>query len=313
VRSITSRILVLALLLFASPAIAQQRDLWVEYDGPRRIEVAVTGGAFMSSDWSDLVVLETLNFNGAIQRQVLLRDFSMRPEFGGTASITYWRGRHGFRVFGGFVESCLSTFNDDCDETVTPTQIGLPATEIEMNTFVYGVQGIVGLTEYSRNQWFRPYLVVGGGGITYDLDRPLSTVLPGPITSIGPATIINADQTIVVGQPTTLLLSIDEVSFETQFALNLGVGIDLRAPVGPGGLVIRLEASDQITRSPLGLRVVSLDNDDFNGCVIAGCFRNDAGFDEVDFDSRVVHNWRLSAGLAFEFGIGGPNTVTRGF
>ncbi len=312
-QSLTPRVLVPALLLSAAPGNAQQRD-WMEYDGPRRLELAVTAGLFLSTDWSDLVLLESFNPDGSTQRQVLLREFAMAPDFGGSASVTYWRGRHGFRVHVGYVHSC-ATARGECIGTSLPLQstiIGdtvafpaFPRTEIEMNTWVYGVQGIVGLIEYSRDQWFRPYLILGAGGVTYDLDFPLSVVLPGPITSTGPTRLNTADETVFLDDPTTFLIATDEVGLENMFGFNVGIGTDLRIPIGTGGFSIRLELSDHITGSPLDLRVARLDG---------GVFRLDRdilldrGIDEIRFDGRSVHNWRLSAGIAIEFGLNGPTS-----
>jgi hypothetical protein len=296
-RSITSRILVPALLLLAAKPAAAQRDLWTEYDGPRRFELAAGASVFLSTDWSDLILLESLGPDGT-HRQVLLREFAMAPEFGGHASVTYWKGRHGFRVHAGYVQSCLAT-GDRCEGSRTPVQTGLPPTEIAMDTYIYGVQGIVGLIEHSPGQWFRPYLIVGAGGVTYDLDQPLSVVLPGPLTSTGPVRVDREGETLVFADdPGTFLLSMDEVSLETRVAVNLGIGTDFRIPVGPGGLTLRLELSDHINQTPLSLRLARLDD---------GLF--DDGIDEVEFNGRAVHNWKVSAGLALEFGLRSPPRV----
>jgi hypothetical protein len=289
----TSRVLLPALLLFASPLEAQQRDLWTEYDGPRRLEFAVNGGVFLSSDWSDLLFIETFGGAGNPQRQVLLREFAMAPEFGGTASVTYWRGRYGFRVHAGFVRSCLTT-GDGC-ESSPPASTGLGDAAIDMDTYAYGVQGVVGLIEHTQGQWFRPYLIVGAGGVTNDLASPLTSILPGPFSNIGPARVSGGDRTFILDDPTTLMIQTDEVGLETRFALNLGVGTDFRIPVGPGGLGLRLELSDQISQSPIALRVARLDGGGIHESLI----------DEVEFNGRTVHNWRLSAGLVFEFGLRG--------
>lgn len=290
-RSTVSRVLVPALLLFASTASAQQRDLWNEYDGPRRIEVAANGGFFMSTDWSNLVFLESIGALGESQRQVLLRQFSVAPKLGAMGSVTYWKGRYGFRVHGGFVRSCVTTGNR-CDGTTTPDQTDLPVTEIALDQYTYGVQGIVGLTEHSPGQWFRPYLIVGAGGVTYNPDQPISSVLPGPLTVTEPAIIGNDQTTVVITDPSTFLFSMDEVGLSTKFALNLGIGTDLRVPLGPGGVGFRFELSDQINQSPLTLRVARIDG---------GFFAN--RIEEIEFDRRAVHNWRLSAGIFFEFGL----------
>lgn len=301
-RSIVSRALAPALLLSTAPATAQQGDLWEEYEGPRRLEISVSGGVFLSTDWSNLVFLEAVGAVGQAQQQVLLRQLRAPPEFGGSASVTYWKGRYGFRVHGGFVSSCVTTGNG-CNGTSTPEQTTLERTEIGMNQWTYGVQGVIGLREFTPEQVFRPYLVFGAGGVTYDLDEPLSTVLPGPIERTEPTVIGNGDQTVVITDPSTFLFSMDEVGLATQFALNLGVGTDFRIPIGPGGLGLRLELSDNINQSPLTLRVARIDG---------GFFSHEFdGIDEIEFDRRSVHNWRLSAGLLFEFGLHDPAPETK--
>lgn len=294
-RSIIPRILVPALLLGALPAAAQQRDLWIEYDGPRRLEIAVGGGMYLSTDWSDLVFLESVSREGGVQRQVLLRELAMAPEFGANAAVTYWRGRYGFRVHAGFARSCLTNASR-CDERAATGPNGLGPVDIDMDAWSYGVQGVVGLIEHTQAQWFRPYLVVGAGGVTYDLERPLSTLLPTPITSTGPAQIGSGSTRLhVPDDPLTFLIASDEVGLETKFALNLGVGTDFRIPVGPGGVSLRLELADMISQSPVALRVVHVDGTPFRA----------RSLDEVEFNGRTVHNWRLSAGIAFEFGLRG--------
>ena len=294
-RSPMTRILVPALLISAASPAAAQRDLWTEYDGPRRLEIAAGGSLFLSSDWSDLILLESFGSDGTTHRQVLLREFAMAPEWGGNASVTYWKGRYGFRVHAGFVQSCLATGNR-CEGARTPPQGNLPPTEIDMDTWVYGVQGIVGLMEHSAGQWFRPYFVIGAGGVTYDLDQPLSVVLPGPLTSTGPVRVDREGETLVFADdPGTFVLSMDEVSLETKFSLNLGIGTDFRIPVGPGGLGLRLELSDHITQTPLALRIARLDGGFF-----------DRGIDEVEFNGRAVHNWKASAAIVLEFGLRRP-------
>lgn len=299
-RSILSRALVPALLLSAAPVTARQGDLWDEDDGPRRLDISLNAGVFMTTDWSNLVFLESVGALGNSQQQVLLRQLHAPPEFGGAASVTYFRGRYGFRVYGGFVRSCVST-SSGCDGTSTPdSALQLQRFEIGMDQWTYGVQGVIGLREFAPEQTFRPYLVIGAGGVTYNLDQPLSTVLPGPIESTDPVVIGNGNQTVVITDPSTFLFSMDEVSLATKFALNLGIGTDLRIPIGPGGIGLRLELSDNISQSPLTLRVARIDGGFFSGRI-----------DEIEFDRRSVHNWRLSAGLLFEFGLRDPAPETK--
>ena len=298
------RVLIPALMLSALPVTAQQRDPWGEYDGPRRIEIALSGGLFLSTAWSDQVFLESFSALGVTNRQQLLRGFSMAPGFGGAAAVTYWKGRYGFRVQAGFAQSCATTGSrcDEDDDVLIPPFDELPIAEVEMNQYSYGVQGIVGLTEYSPNQQFRPYVILGAGGVTYDLDRPLSGLLPGPLTTTGPVRIDDHGETIIVADPTTLVFSINEGGITSKFALNWGIGSDLRAPIGSGAFGLRFEVSDQIAQAPLSLRVARIDGGSFTPW---GCIDECNGIEEIEFNNRFVHNWRLSAAIFVEFGVKG--------
>jgi hypothetical protein len=301
-RNLVSRVLVPALLLSALPVAAQQRDLWGEYDGPRRVEIALSGGWFLSTAWSDRVFLESFNGLGITNRQLLLRGFSMDPEFGGAAAVTYWKGRYGFRVQAGFVHSCADV-GGGCGDVLIPPIDELPIGEVEMNQYSYGVQGIIGLTEYSPKQQIRPYVLLGAGGVTFDLDQPLSALFPGPITTTGPVRIDDDNVIFVVTDPTTLVFSISDVSVASSFALNLGMGTDLRAPLGSGAFGFRFEILDQIAKSPLSLRVARLDGGFFTPW---GCGFDCDGISEIEFNDRFVHNWRLSAAVFVEFGVNPP-------
>src|SRR5262249_30005432 len=137
------------LLLSALPVGAQDRDLFQEYDGPRRVELAFGGGLFLSSAWSDQVFIESFSGISVTNREQLLRGFSMAPAFGFTGSFTYWKGRYGFRVVGGYAHSCAST-SSRCDDVPIQTVDGTRIVDVDMNQFTYGVQGIVGFMEYTR-------------------------------------------------------------------------------------------------------------------------------------------------------------------
>ena len=80
--------------------------------------------------------------------------------------------------------------------------------------------------------------------------------------------------------PETLLIAIDELGVETRFALNLGVGTDLRIPLGPASIGLRLEVSDNMHRSPVDIQVAEVEG---------------GGSSHVDFG--YVHNLRAAAGL----------------
>jgi hypothetical protein len=95
--------------------------------------------------------------------------------------------------------------------------------------------------------------------------------------------------TIVDERSRAFLLAIDELDTETVFALNFGVGTDLRIPMGPAGLGIRLELADHLTPSPVGVRIGELRR--------AGALAHDTG---VEF--AAVHHFRASAGFVLQFG-----------
>jgi hypothetical protein len=296
--NLVARFLVPALLLSALPVAAQDRDLFQEYDGPRRVEIAFGGGLFLTSAWSDQVFLESLSGIGVTNREQLLNGFSMAPAFGFTGSFTYWKGRYGFRVLAGYAHGCAST-SSNCDDARIHTVDGTRIFDIDMNQFTYGVQGIVGFSEYSRKQWFRPYGIVGFGGVTYDLAQPLSTFLPGPVITTGPVHIDHDNQIVVVSNATTLVFSTSAGGVTNRIALNLGIGADVRLPTGSDAVGLRFEMSDQITQSPQVLRLVSIGNGFFTPF---GCTAQCDGIQEIDFNNRTVHNWRLSTALFMEFG-----------
>ena len=74
--------------------------------------------------------------------------------------------------------------------------------------------------------------------------------------------------------------------------------MDLRVPVGIGGLALRLELADQVTRSPFSVRVTRLRDD---GRRFHGDNR-----DDVVFQSELIHNLRLNVGVALEIRLPGP-------
>jgi len=75
-------------------------------------------------------------------------------------------------------------------------------------------------------------------------------------------------------------------SIETKFAVNFGLGTDLRVPLGAAGLGLRLELSDNVHESPLQIRIAELDG-------VHG---------DVAPNARFVHNLRASAGVVLHFG-----------
>lgn len=294
----------LCLTLLAVPLDAQTDTtrfdrLWgLEYDGPRRLELAASAGYAFSTDWSDLVALHVSDPQGGLHRQVLLRSVSVAPGAGGAASVTYWKGRHGFRVTAGFMSSCLTTASR-CNGDAAPPgdEAALTVAEVPIDVWRYGIEGIVGLRSWAESRVWRPYAIIGVGGMAYDPEAGTLPIFPGTFETVVPPP--NSPTTVVITNGTeTFLLATDELGFENVLALTLGFGMDLRVPIGIGGLALRLELADQITRSPFRVRVSRLDSDG----------RRAGGRDgaEVVFQSDVIHNFRATAGFALEFGLRGP-------
>ena len=301
----------LLLLLVCVPASAQQDStrfdrLWLaDYDGPRRLEVGVSAGYALSSDWTDLVALHVFDTQGGIHRQVLLRNVAVAPGAGGAVAVTYWRGRHGFRATAGYSKSCLTTSSRCVDGPVSPPESGaaLGVAEVSMDVYRYGIEGIVGLRNWRDSQFWRPYLIVGAGGVTYDPDEDALPLFPGTFETLVPPPSSGPGTVVITNGATTLLIATDELGLENVFGLTLGFGMDFRMPVGLGGVALRLEAADQITSSPFSVTVSRLDQDDDRCCF-------DRRNEPTVFRAGAIHNLRLSAGVAVELPLRGPRTET---
>ncbi|MGH7446106.1 MAG: hypothetical protein ACREK1_01130 [Longimicrobiales bacterium] len=292
-------------LFLAGPAAAQTDTtrfdrLWGgEYDGPRRLELSASAGYAASTDWSDLVALHVTDARGGIHRQVLLRSVAVAPGAGGAASVTYWKGRHGFRVTAGYTQSCLTTAPRCVDGDPAPPEqnAALTVAEVPMDVWRYGVEGIVGLRNWADSRLWRPYAVLGLGGVAYDPEAGALPIFPGTFETVVPAPDGGSGTVVITNGTDTFLLATDELGLENVLGLTLGIGMDLRVPVGIGGLSLRLELADQMTRSPFSVRVTRLGDDRRR-------FDRDGG--EAVFRSEVIHNLRASAGVALEFGLRGP-------
>jgi hypothetical protein len=279
---IRSFVIALAIAILPASTLAQT-DLSAVYPGPRRVDVSGAGGFLLSTDWSSLVLLGAVSpVSGALE-QVLVRDLLVRPGPVFDAVVTYWEGRYGFRTHAGFAQSCL-TAGTTCADVAG--QAGT-ATSVDVNAWMYDIGGAIGLIDYRRGAWVWPYVFLGFGGVTYDLE---STVGP-PLTFIerGPPRSADGRLTVSRDDPDTALIAIDELSLETRFALNLGVGTDVRIPLGPASVGVRLEVSDHIHRSPIDVLIVQLDG-----------FRTSRSDTRLDFG--YVHNLRVAGGLVLQFG-----------
>jgi hypothetical protein len=284
------RFVVGVVVLLPAPLTAQGwSQPWADpQDRPPRVDVSASVGFLAPTDWSDLVLLGTISSTSGVLEQVLVRDLRVDPdrEFGG--ALTYWRGRYGFRVQGGYSSSSVAIGGPFPTEFQTPTA-DADLVSIDVDTYLYDVRGAIGLTEYSPAQWVWPYAFFGFGGITYDLARrvspPLLTFIERSRTRPDGA----RDVVIVEDDSREFLLAIDELGLETVFALNFGVGTDFRLPLGPAGVGVRLELSDHIAASPVGLRISELRR--------SGLLASDAG---ASFGA--VHHLRAAVGLVVQVG-----------
>jgi hypothetical protein len=293
-------------LLLVVPVAAQTDTtrfdrLWGrEYDGPRRLELSAFAGYALSTDWSDLVALHVSDVHGGLHRQVLLRSVAVAPGAGGGAAVTYWRGRHGFRVTAGYTRSCLTTAPRCVDgDPAPPAQdAALTVAEVPMDVWRYGVEGIIGLRNWADSRWWRPYAVLGLGGVAYDPEAGALPIFPGTFETVVPAPDGGTGTVVITNGTDTFLLATDELGFEHVLGLTLGIGMDVRIPVGIGGLALRVELADQMTRSPFSVTVTRIDDD--------GRRFNAGRRDEFIFNSEVIHNLRATAGFALELGLRGP-------
>lgn len=274
-----------AFSLYSSGASAQSWDEpWSDpRDRPARVDVTATVGMLAPTDWSDLVVLGSLSSVSGALEQVLVRDVRVEPAVSYGGAVTYWRDRYGFRVNAEYSRSSLKVGG-------APDDAGRDVLSTDVNTWLYGVRGVIGLVEYSptRNAW--PYVFLGFGGVTYDLSRTVSPPLltfiqQPPVSNPGSGDIIVVDR----DGNRQFLLAVDELDLETRFAFDFGAGADFRLPFGGGGIGLRVEASDQISQSPLGLRIREL-----------GPSGGLTGEDAVTFGT--VHNLRAGVGLVLQFG-----------
>jgi hypothetical protein len=271
------------------------------YDGPRRLELSASAGYALSSAWSDLVTMQVHDPHGAIHQQVLLRNVRVAPGASVGGAITYWRGRHGFRVHGGYMQSCLTTATRCSDADVAPPPppngAALAIAEVPMDVYRYGVEGLVGLRSWAESRFWRPYLVVGAGGVTFDPDAAALPFLPGTFETVVPPTA-TPGSIVVTDGTSTFLVAAGELGMEHVFGLTVGIGMDLRVPVDIGGVSLRVELVDQITSSPFSVEIARLE----------GGGRRHRGADVVAYRKGALHNVRLMVGVGLEVGLPGPRT-----
>ena len=277
-RHTLASLLVLGALLCPASAGAQRLGLADPPPGPPRLDLSGSGGLLSSTDWSDLVLFGTVSpASGALQ-QVLVRDIVVDPGPVYDGTVTYWEGRYGFRAHASYGKSCLAVGRSCGDIAAITGDSGT----VSVKSYSYDVGGAIGLLPYRAQRWVWPYVFFGAGAVTYDLARtvgpPLTFIEHPPVTSTGAA---------LVRDPDPLLISIEELGVETRFAVNFGIGTDLRIPVGPAGVGLRFELSDHLHESPINVQVLSLD--DFAG--------------ERRLRFGTVHNLRAAVGVVLHFGL----------
>jgi hypothetical protein len=290
--------LLLTLALPASPARAQDwSQPWADpQDRPPRVDISASAGFVMPTSWSDLVLLGSISPVSGVVEQVLTREMRVEPDNELSGAATYWRGRYGFRTHAGFSRSSLSIGGSP--------GVGAPAaltsassiaalanagtSSVGVDTWMYDVGGAIGFLDYAPTRWVWPYGFIGLGGITYDLKQrvaPPLTIVEGG--AAGP--LAGADTVIVADRSRPFLLAVDELGMESVFALNFGVGTDFRIPIGPAGVGLRLEVSDHLAPSPVGLRIRELSRH--------GAFASDSG---IAF--RGVHHLSATVGVMVRIG-----------
>lgn len=239
------------------PVMAQEwSQEWADpEDRPPRVDLSFSAGGVMPTAWSDLVLLGSISSASGVLEQVLTRDLQVESDTSYSAAVTYWQGRYGFRTQGGFSRSSLRI-------GTVPTGGGgatpaTPATSVGVDTWFYDVRGAIGFLDYRPTRWAWPYGFVGAGGITHRL----KTAIAPPLTFLGSGAVQSggSGNTIVIaGNGQQFLLAIDELSSETVFAVNFGLGADFRIPLGAAGVGLRVEVADHVSPSPLRVRIREL-------------------------------------------------------
>jgi hypothetical protein len=216
-----------------------------------------------------------------VLEQVLARDLTFVPGPVFDATVTYWEGRYGFRAHGGFSRRCLA-IGRRCG--ALPTFGGTTRGAVDVDASYYDIGGAFGLVNYRSNPWVWPYAFFGLGGVTYDIKQ---TVGPPVQMFIERRPPVTPQVTVTRDRQEPILIAIDELGLETRFAVNFGIGTDLRVPLGAAGVGLRLELSDNVHESPLNIELTELDA---------------AGNNVVRANDRLVHNLRASVGLVIHFG-----------
>jgi hypothetical protein len=257
--------LLFVLTLLPLPVFAQDwSQPWADpMDRPARVDVTGSMGFVMPSNWSKLVLLGSISSGSGVFEQVLARDLRVEPDKAFGAAVTYWRARYGFRVQTDFSRSFLRIGASPLGASQLSIGDG-QAESVRVKTWLYDMRGVIGLVEYEPRRLAWPYAFFGVGGITYDLARTVSPPLTFIAQGVSGAGIVQgasgagANIVITRDEGRQFVLSSDELGLKTVFSGNFGVGTDFRIPFGPAGVGVRLELSDRVAPSPLGLHIAEL-------------------------------------------------------
>ena len=244
-----------ALMLLPAAASAQDwSQPWADpQDRPPHVDVSASAGFLMPTGWSNLVVLGSISSATGIVEQVLTRDLRVEPDAQFKGAVTYWISQYGLRAQVGYSRSSLTIGGTPLGTALSPLE---GSASVDLDTWLYDVGASIGFVEYHPDRIVWPYGFFGFGGVTYNPKTAVSPPLnfiqrDGP--PLPPNTVL-----VIRDESRQFLLAIDELGTETEFAFNFGLGTDFRIPIGPSGLGVRLEVSDHVATSPLGLRVAEL-------------------------------------------------------
>ncbi len=271
---------------------ARAQSYWDDFDNPyagqpKSLSLAAFGGTYWSSPWNDLVILGSISSRSAVE-QVLLRQVQVHPGplFGG--SVTYRRGRGGFRVEAAYSKSCLEMAGS-CDpaQQGSQTQIPLPG-HIDVRTWMANVDAEVALTKIKGGEWVRPYFLLGAGTVVYDPAGTAAQLLPQFLSFPGgTASSTGTEVTVQFPGTGTVVADVRGAGLQTVFSGVLGLGSDVRIPVGNGGFGLRVEVTDNIANSPMHVAVLP-----------------GFGTQPANFDFGAINNIRLTAGVVIDFDLG---------
>ncbi len=242
--------------LILLPAAARAQDWsqpWADpQDRPPHVDVSASAGLLMPTGWSNLVLLGSVSSATGILEQVLTRDLRVEPKTQYNGAATYWVSRYGLRTHLGYSRSSLTIGGTPLGTSQSPLE---GSASVSIDTWLYDIGASIGFVDYRPEKLVWPYGFFGFGGVTYNPKTPVSP----PLNFIERNPTLPPNTVIVIRDSSRqFLLAVDELGVETEFAFNFGIGTDFRLPIGPAGLGIRLEASDHVANSPVGLRVAEL-------------------------------------------------------